>query len=72
MQKPTQAQIDAFHKKNNDVFHAATGMSNIQDNALVPQPGLAREMMQKKADADFIKKADKKLKGFKYGVSVGK
>ena len=45
--------------------------SNIQGNALKPNPNVGRDFMQKKADAKFVKKANKKLKGFKYGVGVG-
>lgn len=63
------------------IFHAAAGTGNegmyhpnnisADGKALVPNPGVARNFIQKKADATFIKQADKKLKGFKFGQGVG-
>lgn len=40
--------------------------------ALVPNRGAIMESAQKQRDARFVKDADKKLKGFKFGVGVGK
>ena len=67
---------------NENIFHASAGTKNagmyhpdkmpmIKDNALVPDPSVGRRIVQQKKDAEFIKKADKKLKGFKFGVGVG-
>lgn len=64
---------------NDSVFHSAAGTKNAgsysnisgDGKALVPQAGLAQRMANKKADVAYAKKADKKLKGFKYGVGVG-
>ena len=69
MTKPTQKQVEDFHKKNTEVFHAAAGVAN---EALAPKSNVGREFIQKKKDAEFIKIADRKLKNFKFGVGVGK
>ncbi len=55
--KAEGAELIAYPKNRN---------SNISSDgkALVPTPGLARMAVEKKADQAFIKKADKKLKGF--------
>jgi len=67
--------------KNAGMYHSGVMMkkvakkmpSNISSDgmALVPKPGLQQGIMNKKKDAEDIKKLDRKLKGFKYGVGVG-
>lgn len=46
------------------------GRRIIIDNALVPQ-GQGMTFMKEQADRATIKKLDRKLRGFKYGVGVG-
>lgn len=61
----------ANYNKMADQALKQAGIKIVDNKALSPNPRAAMDYITKKKDKAFIKKADRKLKGFKFGVGTG-